>query len=136
MKSKIQKGIGRLVVVHPELTVDPANMKGEIGRVLAFNNSADISVQFPNGTVGRYQPDALLTLKSPVDILATLKRSLEQLCLHQQKSVLEIARLVLNGEPIKALESTGGRELFLYYCTMSFQQWIEAKQKSSNSLKL
>jgi len=61
--------VGNLVLVHPDLMVDPAGKQGEVGMIAGADLESDtIVVSFPNNKIGSYATDALLVLKEPAEI--------------------------------------------------------------------
>lgn len=64
---------GMLVLVHPELTQDPANNQGKIGIITGAElEKDDVYVSFGKGEHALYSTDALLVFKPEKDLYATI----------------------------------------------------------------
>lgn len=67
---------GTLVLVHPDLTDDPAGMQNHAGRIVQLDLEADdIYVDFGGGKPALYAANALLALKTPEAIFNILEAS-------------------------------------------------------------
>ena len=54
-------GVGSKVKVHPELTTDPADHKGDEGIVVGVNKDGDVLIEFNEGKkYGAYTPDSVI----------------------------------------------------------------------------
>lgn len=69
------------ILVHPDLTSDPMNAQGKIGRIDVINYGEDeVFVMLDNNNLyGLYEADALLVLQPPEHLLENLKASLDEL---------------------------------------------------------
>lgn len=64
---------GMLVLVHPELTQDPANNQGKIGIITGAElEQDDVYVSFGKGEQALYSTDALLVFKPEKDLYTTI----------------------------------------------------------------
>lgn len=67
---------GTLVLVHPDLTEDPAGMQNHVGRIEQIDLHADdVYVDFGDGKTALYAANALLVLKAPDAIFNILEAS-------------------------------------------------------------
>ena len=64
---------GMLVLVHPELTQDPANNQGKIGIITGAElEQDDVYVSFGKGEQALYSTDALLVFNPEKDLYTTI----------------------------------------------------------------
>ncbi|WP_439698140.1 hypothetical protein ACFGVS_07765 [Mucilaginibacter sp. AW1-7] len=64
---------GTLVLVHPDLAVDPANKQNQIGIITDYDlGKDDVYVSFGRGEQALYSSDALLVMKSENDVYSAL----------------------------------------------------------------
>lgn len=125
--------IGRIVMVHPLLTTDPAFMQGEIGKVVSVLDSV-VTVNFDIDFNSRYQEDALVTLNSKKAILKQLQHHAENIPPFQQKMILKVVRLMMEKEPERALQYAMESDITAKHCTITLSEWIEQRelQKARN----
>lgn len=82
---------GRLVVVHPQLTVDPVSRQGHIGVIAMADLKSDtISVGFGAGSLGKYSTDALLVLKDKHELYQDIMTGVKDMDINTFKELLDI----------------------------------------------
>jgi len=86
--------IGQLVLVHPELTGDPAGKSGHVGIITGTDLENDnVYVGFGRNGQGLYGTDALLLLKSNEQIKQNLQENKSALSVGDYKSLFQISLL-------------------------------------------
>jgi len=86
--------IGQLVLVHPELTSDPAGKSGHVGIITGTELENDnIYVGFGRNGQGLYGTDALLLLKPNEQIKRNLQEHKSALSINDYKSLFQISLL-------------------------------------------
>ncbi|MEZ2334751.1 hypothetical protein AB6735_03915 [Mucilaginibacter sp. RCC_168] len=102
---------GTLVLVRPDLTVDPANGQGKVAIVTYDREqSKEIYVAFNNGKEGIYPPEFLLKLKDKKAILDDLMANGSAMPLDNFKDLYKISMLLDRGTSTaqwQALEIAG-----------------------------
>lgn len=116
---------GTMVLVHPELTTDPAKRQGQIGMITSADLNNDIiRVGFGNAPVALYSTDALLVLKPHNDLYKDLLTDVKQMEVQDFKTLLRVSMILENGSPNQlkqALEMVMANEQTLKYGTVSLQ---------------
>lgn len=86
--------IGQLVLVHPQLTSDPAGKSGHVGIITGTDLENDnIYVGFGRNGQGLYGTDALLLLKPNEQIKQNLQEHKSALSVGDYKSLFQISLL-------------------------------------------
>jgi len=86
--------IGQLVLVHPELTKDPAGKSGQVGIITGTELENDnIYVGFGRNGQGLYATDALLLLRPAEQLKDLLQEHKQELSVPDYKAVFQIALL-------------------------------------------
>lgn len=102
---------GTLVLVRPDLTIDPANSQGKVAIVTYDRErSKEIYVAFNNGREGIYPPEFLLKLKDKKSILDHLTANGSTMPLDNFKDLYKISILLDRGTSTaqwQALEIAG-----------------------------
>ncbi|SHM92549.1 hypothetical protein [Mucilaginibacter sp. OK098] len=102
---------GTLVLVRPDLTVDPANGQGKVAIVnYESQQSKEVYVAFNNGREAIYPPESLLKLKNKNTILNDLMANGTAIPLSNFKDLYKISLLLDRGTNIahwQALEVAG-----------------------------
>jgi len=102
---------GTLVLVRPDLTVDPANGQGKVAIVnYESPQSQQVYVAFNNGREAIYPPEFLLKLKDKNTILKDLTANGSAMPLNNFKDLYKISLLLDRGTSIarwQALELAG-----------------------------
>lgn len=116
---------GTLVLVHPELTTDPAKRQGQIGMITSADLNNDvIRVGFGNTPVALYATDALLVLRPHNDLYRDLLTDVKQMEVQDFKTLLRVSMLLENGSPNQLKEALGmvmANKQTLEYGTVSLQ---------------
>ncbi|WEA01717.1 hypothetical protein [Mucilaginibacter sp. SJ] len=89
---------GSLVLVHPALTVDPANAQGKVA-VVTYDrpDTNEIYVSLMDGKEAVYHPDNLLKLKDRQQIMQTLVNDGKAMPLNDFKTLYKIGTLLDRG---------------------------------------
>ncbi|MET3876492.1 hypothetical protein [Chitinophaga sp. OAE865] len=131
MKSKLKNitPLDKIVMVNPDLTTDPANMQGKIGKVTGLISIDTVAVSFPNLGTHTYDTDALATLIPRKDLIEMLQVNLDDMSAIEQKKILEIIKASMDKNPVAALAKAMENETTRYYCTMSLVDWMALKRE-------
>ncbi|MDX3916984.1 MAG: hypothetical protein QHC79_25810 [Pseudosphingobacterium sp.] len=112
--------IGMPVMVHPQLTKDPYNERGNVGIILSSNPDHDDNfVGFSEKKLGVYASDALLVLK-PADMLMKA-RSIHSDFIDIDK----VIRHILADHPDRAMNVVRSNPTILDDVTMSLAEYLE-----------
>src|ERR1700733_3416088 len=85
---------GTLVLVHPDLTKDPAGRPGEVGIITGLDQYGDNAyVSFGKSGQLMYGLDALLVPRIPAEIQETLSREHSKLSVADHTALFRIALL-------------------------------------------
>jgi hypothetical protein len=102
---------GTLVLVRPDLTIDPASRQGKVAIVTYDREqSKEVYVSFNNGREAMYPPEFLLKLKDKQTILNDLTANGRSMPLDNFKDLYKISLLLDRGTNIaqwQALEIAG-----------------------------
>jgi hypothetical protein len=102
---------GTLVLVRPDLTIDPASRQGKVAIVTYDREqSKEVYVSFNNGREAIYPPEFLLKLKDKQTILSDLTANGRSMPLDNFKDLYKISLLLDRGTNIaqwQALEIAG-----------------------------
>ena len=131
MKKKIKEPspVGRIVMVYPDLTTDPANMQGEIGRVTEIVSPGAVSVYFPKDKISaKYSTTALATMLPKNEILKKLQQHLGSLTYHEQKGILSVIRSMVERNQTESLNTAMYMQRIQGYCTVNLQMWQDIKE--------
>jgi len=86
--------IGQLVLVHPQLTNDPAGKSGQVGIITGTELENDnVYVGFGRNGQGLYGTDALLLLKPAAQIKDLLQEHKQELSVADYKALFQISLL-------------------------------------------
>jgi len=89
---------GTYVLVHPELTFDPAFKQNQVGLVTGADlANDDVFVSFGKDGQARYSTDALLTLKPANDLYADVMAGYKEMGTTDYKTLLQITLLQQHG---------------------------------------
>ena len=89
---------GTLVLVRPDLTIDPANGQGKVAIVTYDRQqSKEVYVAFNNGKEGIYPPESLLKLKDKNTILSDITANGSTMSLDHFKDLYKISLLLDRG---------------------------------------
>lgn len=88
--------IDRIVMVHPDLTHDPYNQRGNVGVVTNIDlERDDVFVEFSDSKIGIYESEALLSFISVKKLEQDIDSIIEDLFLtdyHDAKRVFQLTR--------------------------------------------
>ncbi|MEZ2442731.1 hypothetical protein AB6805_13500 [Chitinophaga sp. RCC_12] len=132
-KLKDNRMVERVVVVYPDLTTDPMNMQGKIGKVTSAYAEDVVTVGFIDGTTGYYKTDALATMLPKNKLLDLLHDDLDLLSANQQREILQIIKEIMKKNPMSALAKAMENEFTKSYCTVTLQAWQELKLGQQNA---
>lgn len=135
----MEKLIGDLVLVNPNLINDPANRQGEVGIITQFDLQKDeFYVGFGNQPLGLYSSDALLVLKAGPELHKDLLVKYKELEKEDYKTIwsahLHQAMGTMN-DLSKAFEFVRTNDITLKFGTMSLQDKLNRsidQQKHTN----
>lgn len=130
--------IGRMVIVHPALTTDPINQRGEIGIITGADLEHDtVSVGFKSNVSGYYSTNALLVLKSHRSLYQDLLTSVQRLDTRDFKTLMDINLIQANGSPAQltdALQRIKSSQSLMDFATISLQESLDQNQQQSIGL--
>lgn len=132
-KLKDNRIVGRIVAVYPDLTTDPMNMQGEIGKVTSAYAEDVVTVSFIDGTIGYYKTDALATMLPKNKLLDLLHDDLDLLSANEQRQILQIIKAIIEKNPVSALAKAMENEPTKSYCTVTLQEWLKLKLGQQNA---
>lgn len=116
---------GTWVLVHPELTTDPAKRQGQIGIITSSDlNKDEVRVGFGNTPVALYSTDALLVIKPHNELYRDLLTNVKEMEAQDFKTLLRISMILENGSPPQlkdALEMALSSQKTLKFGTVSLQ---------------
>jgi len=123
--------VGIQVMVHPELTQDPANKQGHMGTIshIVYEDRAAY-VRFKNNAIGLYSTDALLMLIPPELVVDKLPTDIEIFDIQASEivDILEMYQLHSIGNPElqqEALDWAMTHENISKAIIFSVEDWIE-----------
>lgn len=131
--------VGRTVIVHPHLTTDPADRRGQIGTIKSMVGSSAAYVDFENGSTAAYELNGLLTLQPKKTILDLLVRN--DFSGEEVRSITKIYVFALQRKYREAIDIAVGNERIAKYCLWDCQTRLEhhidrkAKKASNRRLK-
>ena len=121
--------IDKPVLVHPNLTTDPADRQGQLGTVshVSYDNEV-IEVSFADGHKSLYATDALLVLKPHSELFREMMDALKQMGPQDFKTLLRISMILENGTPrqqYEALDLALVNEEVLRFATTNLSSRLE-----------
>ncbi len=126
---------GRIVMVHPNLTSDPAHRQGEIGKIVNLFPDRDTAVvAFNNGLHAMYRLNALVTLRPKDALIANYAMRLDPGS-NERKFVDWAAELALTYQA-EALKLAMLREDTQEICTMNYSDYVELQMKNQQQKRL
>lgn len=128
---------GHLVMVHPNLTSDPANRQGQIGIITSASLEKDeIYVGFGTNKLGLYSTDALLVLKPHQELYSYLLTHAKDLKTPDFKTLMEINLLQQKGGVSDLRDAMGlasSNESVLAFSTVSLQQTLGLSRQENHT---
>jgi len=123
------KAVGRIVMVHPDLTTDPVDRQGQIGRVASIDDRETVIVSFTDGVNGKYDRTGLLTLLPRQVIIQGILSNINEQPAQDQRCLLNIRRLVNQNKYAKALQVAMSNDSAKFFCTTSLDKWVEMQSQ-------
>jgi hypothetical protein len=120
---------GAMVLIHPDLTADPAGKSGQIGVITGYEPENDnVYVGFGKGGQGLYGTDAVLMLRNARAILDDLARHKKDNTITDYGGLYKIA-LIQDNHPdaagaVQALEIARSNKNTLAFATRSVEQLL------------
>jgi len=115
-----QKGpdelIGRVAMIHPNLTTDPADMRGEVGRIIEDNGDS-LKVEFLGGIKGKYSYEGVLVLAAYNRMLNYLLTYYNEIREPDKRGVLQAMKLQSEGREVQALTLLASFPNAILHCT-------------------
>jgi hypothetical protein len=107
---------GQPVRVHPQLTTDPAGKQGEYGIFISGDEDV-VRVQFEDGGVHKYEPDALVYLFPQIVIERSLAAYRSELPVEDVKAICDILDIIKKKAYRQALEKAQQSSEMVQFCT-------------------
>lgn len=121
--------VGKEVMVHPNLTQDPALKQGQTGSIKNIVRENDeVYVRFEDNTVALYSSDALLLLKPASLILESLRSGIYGIDYLDSKDIIGILDtyvLQASGHIKEALQLAVGNETVRIASIVFLDDWID-----------
>lgn len=121
--------VDKVVMVHPNLTQDPANRQGQTGKITnVVHENDEVFVRFDDNSVGLYSSDALLLLKPASLILESLRSAiygLDYLDSRDIVGILDVYALQASGQIKEALELAISNETVRIASIVFLDDWID-----------
>ncbi|MET3876491.1 hypothetical protein [Chitinophaga sp. OAE865] len=126
--------IGKLVMVHPELTTDPINMRGNTGRIEEQFPDEVVKVSFGDGRSGEYYTNALLMLNSESSIITRFLDNRIKLRPSDGDLFLKVIKLMSIHQQALAMKEAISSPVVEFYCMLTADQWV-TEQKLIKEIK-
>ena len=134
MKDELQ---GKLVLVHPDLTNDPAGKQNEIGVIKTSDlEQDDVFVSFDNGELSLYATDALLILKPANEIydkIASIELKLDFPDLKALNWINLLQRYGSSNQLRNAMEQAKQHPGIHSLCLITLREALEINQSQNRS---
>ena len=123
--------VGISVLVHPNLTQDPVNMQGHMGRIsYVLYEDSSVYVKFKNQMLGLYEADGLLMLIPGEIVLDKLRHDVYEMDMDASEvvDILGIYLLDATGkqeQQQQALDWAMGNSKIREAIVFSVQDWID-----------
>lgn len=115
---------GHWVVVHPELTTDPAGMQGKVGRIVSLSEDEAV-VEFPGEDFrAAYEPGGLLILQPPELIAQGITSNSNDLQKPDALILENVYQLVIEGRHEEAIEEALKSSDAIFFATTSLSDWL------------
>src|ERR1700744_891544 len=120
---------GAMVLIHPELTADPAGKSGQIGVITGYEPENDnVYVGFGKQGQGLYGTDAVLMLRNAPAIFSEIAEHKHDNTIADHKALYTIALIQDNhpkaADTVKALELARSSKNTLAFATRSVEQLL------------
>lgn len=126
---KQKKLAGKIVMVHPQLTTDPADNRGKIGVVKSVVNDCVAYVAFEDGALAAYNLDGLLTLSPKAVMLQGLQSNI--MSGNDLDTYIKVYGLTKQEKFREALKMAVDNETTAFYCVTDCLQWLDMKAQIS-----
>jgi len=131
---------GTLVLVHPELTDDPAGRQGQIGIITGADlENDDVFVSFGKGEQALYSTDALLVFKQPDVIYDLLMNDARKASQADFKALFQVNLMQQHGlTPLvrKAMEFVKDNKVVREFSMDTLENQLEMQLKQNNDQSL
>lgn len=121
---KSKELIGKDVLVHPDLTTDPAGMQGSAGWII-HDNGESVTVAFEDAAPADYCYDGLLVLADKKSILSYLLGAMDKMAAWEKSWVLDVLKLQHEGNEHQALILLGNVPAAIDHCTYACSELKE-----------
>lgn len=119
MGSNNDELLERVVLIHPELTTDPADMRGRVGKVIEDNDQY-LTVSFPAENIkAKYTYEGVVALKTYKQMLDYLLQSYDDIKYSDKRIILGAMKMQAEGRESLALALLSGYPDALSACTLS-----------------
>lgn len=122
--------IGRVAIVHPQITIDPLNRRGESGTVVNIMDADVIELKFNDGSTGLYQSDTVLMLQSHKAIVEGYNRDCHNLNKIEGIVSLYVIRKAFEKNYAEALILAMKYDRIGAFATISCQDYLELKRQA------
>jgi len=121
--------VDKVVMVHPNLTQDPANRQGQTGTITnVVHENDEVFVRFDDNGIGLYSSDALFLLKPASLILESLRSAIYGIDYLDSKDIvgiLDVYALQASGQIKEALELAISNETVRIASIVFVDDWID-----------
>lgn len=121
--------VSKVVMVHSNLTQNPANRQGQTGRIMNIVHESDeVFVRFEDNTIGLYSSDALLLIKPASLILDRIRSAIHGIDYLDRKdisTVLDVYVLQAEGQITEALELAISNETVRIASIVFVDDWVD-----------
>ena len=121
--------VDKVVMVHPNLTQDPANRQGQTGKITnVVHENDEVFVRFDDNSISLYSSDALLLLKPASLILESLRSAIYGIDYLNSKDIvgiLDVYALQASGQIKEALELAISNETVRIASIVFVDDWID-----------
>lgn len=119
----------KLVLVHPELTIDPILKQGQTGIIThVIHDTDEVYVKFEDAVSGLYSADALLVVRPLPDLIVNLRAGISTMDRADALALLNIYLLQQSGrneDVAEALLIAGFSEVLWYKALIPLNEWID-----------
>lgn len=121
--------IDKVVMVHPNLTNDPADKRGQTGKITnIIGENDDVFVRFADNTISVYTLNSLLLLQPAPLILENLRAGIlgtDNLEREDVAGILDVYLLQAAGQTKEALELAISNETLRIATVVFVDDWID-----------
>lgn len=127
--------IGRMVIVHPNLTTDPIQRQGEIGKVTDISSfdKEVLTVEFKDGKRGAYFSNGLLTLFPKIVIKQGLLSN--QFSDKNRRIITSVIKLVQKKSMEEALKTAMTNDISRAFCAVNCEDWLDMKKEQRRNIR-